>query len=296
VTRDTRVLTDGWTFLEGPRWHDGRFWASDFYTNTLFTVGLAGDVETVVEVPGQSSGLGWLPDGDALLVSMKDRCLLRLHDGELQVHADLSGVLAGLVNDMVVDRHGRAYVGSFGFDLFAGEALQPSAIAIVEPDGSVRLGAGDLLFPNGPVITPDGATLVVAESFGQRLTSFTIADDGSLADRRTWADLRAPEGRGGAPAAGGAVVPDGTTLDAEGCIWVADAGPGQRAVRVREGGEIVDEVSGDGANVYACALGGDDGTTLVLCTATSSDPAEAASARSARLLTCTVEVPHAGLP
>jgi sugar lactone lactonase YvrE len=285
VTHATRVLTDGWTFLEGPRWHDGRFWVSDFYTRSLLAVSPDGEVETLAEVPGQSSGLGWLPDGDAVVVSMRDQRLLRLRDGVLSDHADLSGVLTGLVNDMVVDRTGRAYVGSFGFDLFAGEAMAPSAVAIVEPDGAVRLGAGDLLFPNGPVITPDGSTLVVAESFGQRLTAFTIAGDGSLTDRRTWADL-----------SGAGVVPDGTTLDAEGCIWVADAGASQRAVRVREGGEIVDEVSGEGANVYACALGGPEGTTLVLCTAPSSDPAEAEAAKGARLVACTVDVPHAGLP
>jgi sugar lactone lactonase YvrE len=290
VTRDTQVLTDGWTFLEGPRWHDGRIWASDFYTNTLFAVTLDGDVERLAHVEGQSSGLGWLPDGDAVLVSMKDQRLLRLHDGELSHHADLSGVLSGLVNDMVVDRNGRAYVGSFGFDLFTGEAVRPSAIAVVEPDGAARVAAEDMLFPNGPVITPDGTTLIVAESFGQRLSAFTIQEDGSLTDRRTWADLSAaagPEGR--------AVVPDGTTLDAEGCIWVADASAG-RAVRVREGGEVVDEVAVDEGIVYACALAGDDGRTLVLCTAPTSDPAEAAAARGARLVTCTVDVPHAGLP
>jgi sugar lactone lactonase YvrE len=290
VTHDTQVLTDGWTFLEGPRWHDGRVWASDFYTNTLLAVTLDGDVERVAHVEGQSSGLGWLPDGDALVVSMKDQRLLRLHDGQLSQHADLSGVLRGLVNDMVVDRHGRAYVGSFGFDLFAGDAVQPSAIALVEPDGSARVVAEDLLFPNGPVITPDGGTLIVAESSGLRLSAFTIEADGSLADRRTWADLGADPGTGRR-----AVVPDGITLDAEGCTWVADASSG-RAVRVREGGEIVDEVTVDEGNVYACALAGDDGRTLVLCTAPTSDPAQAAALTGARLVTCTVDVPHAGLP
>lgn len=294
VAYDTQVLTDGWTFLEGPRWHDGRVWASDFYTNTLFAVSLDGTLEEVAKVPGQSSGLGWLPDGDAILVSMKDARLLRLHNGELTEHADLSGVLRGLVNDMVVDRHGRAYVGSFGFDLFAGDPVQPSAIAMVEPDGTARVVAKDMLFPNGPVITPDGATFVVAESFGQRLSAFTIQPDGSLTDRRTWAAL-GPGPAHDAAMSGSAVVPDGITLDAEGCIWVADASGG-RAIRVREGGEVVDEVTVDGANVYACTLAGNDGRTLVLCAAPSSDPAAAAAARDARLLTCTVDVPHAGLP
>jgi sugar lactone lactonase YvrE len=181
-----QVLTDGWAFLESPRWHDRRFWLSDFYRQTVFTVGLDGSTEKIAHVPGQPSGLGWLPDGTPLVVSMRDRRLLRIGaDGSLSEHADLNGVLRGWMNDMVVDEMGRAYVGSFGFERDV-EPVCPSGVALVEPDGRARLVADDLYFPNGMVITPEGA-LVVAESRGNRLTAFDIEPDGSLTNRREWA-------------------------------------------------------------------------------------------------------------
>ncbi len=277
-----RVLTEGWTFLESPRWHGGRFWCSDFYTGSVLAVGLDGSVETVVHVPNQPSGLGWLPGGDLLVVSMRDRKVLRLHDGELRQHADLSGVATGHLNDMLVDRRGRAYVGNFGFDLMAGEALRPAALALVDPHGGVRIAARDMLFPNGMVVTADGRTLVVAETFARRLTAFTIAPGGTLVERRVWA----PFDR---------VSPDGLALDAEGCIWVADA-THRRAVRVRPGGEIVEEIAHEGDGIFACTLGGENGRTLALCTAASFDEIVAKTSRSARLLVCDVDVPRAGLP
>jgi sugar lactone lactonase YvrE len=294
------VLVDGYTFFECPRWHDGRFWVSDFYTRSVLAVSLDGQVEQILTVEGQPSGLGWLPDGDLLVVSMKDQKVLRVHDGSASVHADLSGLAKGHLNDMVVDAAGRAYVGAFGFDLMAGDTPVPSVVVRIDPDGRAVVAADDMLFPNGTVVTPDGGTIIVAESLGQRLTAFSVQADGSLADRRVWASLGSGRAEDAlAAAAGGgdgsSVTPDGTSLDAEGCVWVADAS-GMRAVRVREGGEIVDEVGGDGLNVYACGLGGDDGRTLVLCAAPTFAESEASTNRRAKLLTATVDVPHAGLP
>ena len=283
------VLVDGLRFGEDPRWHDGRLWFSDFYDHRVATVGSDGEVETVVEVPGQPSGLGWLPDGRLLVVSMRDLRVLRLEpDGELVEHADLSGVATFLANDMVVDRHGRAYVGNFGFDLHrdlverdVGDVLtdHPTAtLAIVEPDGSVRPGPDGLHFPNGMVITPDGSTMVLAETLALRLTAFTIDADGSLGDRREWAALELR-------------TPDGICLDAEGAVWFANATAGE-CVRVAEGGEVLDVVATD-MPVFACALGGDDGRTLHLVSAPDSHPDVVAEARRGRILTTRVDVPGA---
>lgn len=275
------LLIDGRTFLEGPRWHDGRLYVSDFFDHQVLAVGADGSVEVVCEVPSQPSGLGWLPDRRMLVVSMLDRRLLRLEpDGELVTHADLSEVAAFHCNDMVVDARGRAYVGNFGFDLHGGAAPGPATMARVDPDGSVHVAAEDLLFPNGTVITPDGSTLIVGESFGRRLTAFDVADDGALSGRRVWADL-------------GELAPDGICLDAEGAVWIAE--PRRGGVhRVLEGGEVTDVVD-TGGKCFACMLGGDDRRTLFALVAEESSP-EGAAARSARILTTRVAVPGAGLP
>jgi sugar lactone lactonase YvrE len=275
------VLTEGWTFLESPRWHAGRFWCSDFYTGSVIAVDMDGHTETVAHVPEQPSGLGWLPDGDLLVVSMRDRKVLRLHDGVLREHADLSSVATGHANDMVVSDDGYAYVGNFGFDLMRGERPRPAVLAGVGVDGTVRAAARDMMFPNGAVISADGTTLIVAETFARRLTAFTIRAGGALSERRVWAALDR-------------VAPDGLALDAQGCIWVADA-THRRAVRVREGGEILDEIAHEDAGIYACALGGDDGRTLALCAAPSYEERVATASREAKLLALTVDVPGAGL-
>jgi sugar lactone lactonase YvrE len=217
-------------------------------------------------------------------VSMTDRTLRRLgHDGSLDVHADLSEHAGGHLNDMVVDEVGRAWVGNFGFDLMAGGDLVPATLVRVDPDGSVTPVAGDLLFPNGSVITPDGSTLIVGETYGARYTAFTIAADGSLTDRRIWAETAG-------------IAPDGCALDAEGLIWAADA-LGNRCVRVSEGGEIVDEVAApEGLGVYACMLGGDDGRTLLMCLAPDYFEHNRRAATEASLVTTTVDAPRAGRP
>ena len=283
TTRELSVVVEGMTFTECPRWRDGRLWFSDFYTQRVLAVAPGGEPEEVATVPNQPSGLGWLPDGRLLVVSMRDRKLLRQESsGELVEHADLAGVAGGYLNDMVVAADGTAYVGNFGFDLMAGEALAPAALAKVDPDGTVAVASEPLMFPNGSAITPGGSTLIVSESFGNRMSAFDIAADGTLGPRRDWAALDGPFG------------PDGMCLDADGAVWVADA-LGSRVLRLAEGGTILDEiVIGEGA--YACMLGGDDGRTLFICVAPDFYAEARAAAREARILSTTVDVPHAGLP
>ncbi|HYZ97112.1 MAG TPA: SMP-30/gluconolactonase/LRE family protein [Acidimicrobiales bacterium] len=284
AARTFETLAEGGGFFEGPRWHDGRWWVSDFYRHTVFAIAPDGTHEEVLTVEGQPSGLGWMPDGSLLVVSMKDRQVLRRSpDGTMSAHADISEHCGGHANDMVVDTSGHAYVGNFGFDLMAGETPCTTALVRVTPGGAVAVAADDLAFPNGMVITPDGSTLIVGESFGARYTAFTIGDDGSLRDRRVWA---AVDGVG----------PDGCALDAEGHIWAADA-LGRRLVRVAEGKGVVDEIPGpEGLGVFACMLGGEDGRTLLVCAAPDFLERNRSQASEAVLLTTRVDVPHAGLP
>jgi len=275
------ALLDGLAFPEGPRWHDGRLWFSDMHQHRVVAIDTDGHAETIVEVPNRPSGLGWLPDGRLLVVSMTDRRVLRLERNSLIEHADLSSLATFHCNDMVVDAGGRAYVGNFGFDLDAGETPTPAALVLVTPEGSAKVAADDLMFPNGTVITPDGRTLIVGESFGARLTAFDIADDGSLSNRREWART---EG----------AVPDGICLDEEGAIWVASPISAE-VLRVREGGQVTDRIKVE-TQAFACMLGGDDGRTLFICTAASSNPEECRASASGRIETLQVAIPRAGLP
>ena len=249
------LLVDGLGFGEGPRWHDGRLFFSDFVRGQVLSLGPDGQLTVEAELDDRPSGLGWLPDGRLLVVSMHQlRVLRREADGSLVTHADLSSVAVGAANDMVVAADGTAYVGSFGSDLLAGEERRPARLAIVRPDGSVTAGDTELQFPNGSVITPDGRTLVVGETLAARYTAFPIGDDGSLGPARLWAEV---PGRS----------PDGCTADAEGAIWFADAS-GHEVVRVREGGAVPQTITFD-RTCYACALGGDDGRTLYVLTCSS---------------------------
>ena len=297
--RELRRLLDGGAFFEGPRWHDGRWWVSDFYRHLVLTVGVHGRTEEVMTVEAQPSGLGWLPDGSLLVVSMTDhRILRRSPDGEVSLHADVGEHCSGHLNDMVVDDRGRAYAGNFGFDLMAGADPRPAALIRVDPDGTASIAAEDLLFPNGSVITPDGRTLIVGETAGARYTAFTIAEDGSLGDRRIWAQVApTPPMTTLAETLGQLQFgPDGCGLDAEEHIWSADE-VGARCARLAPGGEIVYEVAmPDGLNVFACMLGGEDGRTLLMCAAPDFHQEARSAAREAVLLTTTVDVPHAGLP
>jgi sugar lactone lactonase YvrE len=276
------TLLDGLVFGEGPRWHGDRLWLSDMHDHTVLTVDLAGKREDVLQVAGKPSGLGWLPDGRLLVVSMQDRRLLRREaSGALVTHADLSALCTGDCNDMVVDGAGRAYVGNFGFDRHRGEEPRTACLARVDPDGAVTRAAEDLWFPNGTVITPDGRTLIVGETLAHRLTAFDVAADGTLSNRRVWASLDG-------------VFPDGICLDADGCIWVTDA-RGPAILRVREGGRVEERVPTGDRHAFACMLGGADRRTLFVCTCTGSGPAMAEK-REGRIETVRVAVPGAGLP
>ena len=285
--RDVVELFSGGGFFEGPRWRDGTWWVSDFYRHTVSRIAPDGTETVVVEVPGQPSGLGWLPDGSMVISSMKDHKVLRFADGELSVLADLEGMVGGVLNDLITDGKGRTYVGNFGFDLMAGAKAEAADLIRVDPDGTVTVAATGLFFPNGTVITPDGTTMIVGETTGNRYSAFTIADDGSLSDRRSWADWKGTDTF---------VSPDGCSLDADGHIWMADAS-GNRCLRVAPGGELVEEIRVPGdLGIYACQLGGDDGTTLLLCAAPDFLEHNRAAAREAALFTTTVDVPHAGRP
>lgn len=300
MERKLDTLTEGGAFFEGPRWHDGRWWVSDFYRYAVYTYDTAGREEQVLAVEPGPSGLGWMPDGSLLVVSMRDHRLLRRDavTGEVDVVAEFGEHCGGVANDMVVDAVGRAYIGNFGFDLMGFEDPRPTTVVRVDPDGTVSVAADDVWFPNGSVITPDGSTLIVGETMGCAYAAWTIGDDGSLSDRRTWAQLapRPTLGPFMEMVAQELVAPDGCCLDAEGHIWSADA-VGRRVIRIAEGGEIVEQIDApEGLSFFACMLGGDDGRTLLLCTAPDYFESARLAAREAVLFTTTVDVPHAGLP
>jgi sugar lactone lactonase YvrE len=279
--RTLKTLLDGLCFPEGPRWHDGHFYFSDMHAHRVIASDLSGKSEVVCEVPNQPSGLGWLPDGRMLIVSMRDRKLLRLDPGGLKVAADLSALASFDCNDMVVDGKGRAYVGNFGFDLHAGAKPSFAELVMVEPDGKARVVAREMRFPNGTVITPDGRTLIVGESTGRRLTAFDIAADGSLSNRRVWADL-------------GENIPDGIALDAENAVWVA-LPQRSEVIRVREGGAVTERIK-VATDAFACILGGPGRRTLFIATAPTSDPEQCRAKRAGKIEYTEVEVPGAGWP
>jgi sugar lactone lactonase YvrE len=275
------VLLDGLTFPEGPRWHEGRLWFSDFYSHRVIALSPDGKAETIVEVPERPSGLGWLPDGRLLAVSMLDRKLMRLDPGGLVVHAELGEVAGGPCNDMVVDGEGRAYVGNFGYDRHGGEEYRTADLARIDPDGSVCVAARDLDFPNGMAITPDGRTLICGESHGCRLTAWDREADGGLTNKRLFADIE-PN------------FPDGICLDAEGAVWAADPRHNE-CIRVAADGTVVERISTGALGAYACMLGGADRRTLYICTNTASG-LKAAEAKGGRIEAVQVSVPGAGWP
>lgn len=275
------TLVDGLAFAEGPRWHNDRLWFSDMHSQCVMTADLSGKTEVICHVEGDPSGLGWLPDGRLLIVSMRDRRLLRLDQAGLVEHADLSELASWYCNDMVVDLQGRAYVGNFGFDLHNDEKPRSAEIVLVQPNGEARVVSDDVTFPNGSVITPDGKTLIVGETFGGQLSAFDIETDGSLANKREWAPIQG-------------ALPDGICLDAEGGIWVASPVSAE-VFRIHEGGEVSQRVKVE-TQAFACMLGGPDRKTLFVLTAGSSLPAECKAKRDARIEIMEVDVPGAGLP
>ncbi|MFK8023336.1 MAG: SMP-30/gluconolactonase/LRE family protein [Ilumatobacter sp.] len=287
---DWTLVIDGIDFGEGPRWHDGRLWFSDFYQQTISSVEIhpdgSGTRHVELAYDGRPSGLGWLPDGRLLFVSMLDRKVMRQEaDGSIVEHADLSHVAAGHCNDMVVSSAGIAYVGNFGFDFEGGDAVASTTLAVVFPDGQVTADSHELLFPNGAVLTPSENTLIVGESFGGQYTAFTLDDDGGLTEPRVWASV---EG----------TAPDGCTLDTDGGIWFSDA-VGRQVVRVVGSGDIDDPSTirmSTPNNTYACMLGGDDGQTLFVLTADDAQPDVVAGAGTGAIYATRVDTTHAGLP
>ena len=234
-------------FPESPRWHDGRLWVSDWGASEVIALDLAGRSEVVAHVPSLMC-IDHLPDGRLLTVSSANRALLRQEpDGSLVTHADLTALGEKPWNDIVVDGRGNAYVNNIGFDFPDGE-FAPGIVALVTPDGTARRVADGLAFPNGMAVTPDNTTLIVAESYGQKLTAFNIVSDGTLSNRRTWAELDDH--------------PDGICLDAEDAVWYGDVSS-KRCVRVREGGAILQVIDLD-RGCFACALGGPERRTLFM--------------------------------
>ncbi|GAA1031157.1 SMP-30/gluconolactonase/LRE family protein [Virgisporangium ochraceum] len=267
----------GLAFPEAARWHDGHLWFSDMHDERVFRVDGPGSVTEVAHVPGHPAGLGWLPDGRLLVVSMHDRKVLRLDPDGLVEHADLTHVATWHCNDMVVDARGRAYVGNFGDGTAPGTPLLPADLALVYPDGTVAVAASALEFPNGAAVV-DG-TFVIAETRAEppRLTAFDVAPDGTLGNRRLFAEF-------------GPESPDGLCVDAEGAVWFASWSTNE-VIRVREGGEILDRRSTGDAGAYSCVLGGPDGRTLFVCVAATWMPEESRRTRTGRILSTPVDVP-----
>jgi sugar lactone lactonase YvrE len=274
-------VAGGLTFPEAPRWHDGALWLSDMHAHAVLRLGADGTLTAVAEVPGCPSGLGFLPDGRMLVVSMHDRRVMRLDPDGLHQHADLSELAPWHCNDMAVDANGRAYVGNFGDASAPPDPPAPTVLIAVEPDGRAQVVADELMFPNGIAVADGGATLIVAEtrSVPGRLSAFGIQPDGGLGDRRVLAEFAAGE------------LPDGIVLDAAGGIWVAMPFSGE-VVRVSPAGAVTERIKVDSA--YAVALGGPDGRDLFVCTAPSWVPEEAARLRGGAVLRTRVEIPAAG--
>ncbi len=282
-TLTSEIVAEGFFFLEGPRWHEKRLWLSDMMGGVVYALDGGGRAEAVVAVPERPSGLGFLPDGTPLVVSMRDRHLYRIEGGALVLHADLSRLAVGDINDMVVDQHGRAFVGNMGFDYWKDpDAFVPGTIIVVEPDGAARVGAGGFDFPTGMAIDSDCSRLIVAESYGKRLKAVDIAADGGLDNPHTFADL-------------GEHTPDGICLDAEGAVWVAAYLQGL-FLRVQEGGAISHVVKPTARRAVACQLGGDDGRTLYCLTSSGGSERRRSSEKGARVESLRVEVPGAGSP
>ena len=266
-------------FPEGPRWRDGKLWVSDILGGKVRAIDASGTAEVIAELH-RPSGLGWLPDGRMLVVSMVRKKLMRLDPEGLIAIAGFESLIGGSVNDMVVDPQGRAYVGGTqGRDAPPGSGK----VLLVTPEGEVRVAADGLEGPNGPAITPDGKTFIIAETRAGRLTAFTIRADGSLTECRLFAQLDN-------------AMPDGICLDAEGAVWVGDY-PNSQFLRVREGGEIADRIPTPGRWSVACMLGGQDRRTLYLMTAvTTMEDFMGRGIADGRIERVRVDVPGAGLP
>jgi sugar lactone lactonase YvrE len=280
VIEDVELVLDGLGIGESPRWHDGRLWLCDWGAQEIIAVGADRRSEVITTMSSFPFCIDWLPDGRLLIVSARDGQLLRREaDGSLATHAGLAGLADPPWNDIVVDGRGNAYVGNIGFE-FPGGEFKPGVLALIKPDGSARQVADGMAFANGIAVTPDNSTLIVAESYGNVLTAFDIAADGGLSNRRVWAAL-------------GDGAPDGICLDADGAVWYGDV-PNKRCVRVAEGGEVLQTIELD-RGCFACALGGEDWTTLFMVAA-EFPAGMAPGARTGRLLSAQAPAPAAGWP
>ena len=299
-----KLLVENVYFSEGPRWHNNKFWFSDFYQHAVFSVDANGVLEKIVDIPNQPSGLGWLPNGDMLIVSMHDQKLMRFSDGVLSLHSDLSHLTKFTCNDMVVDNDGHAYIGNFGTTQHNID-VKPTCLIHVTPDGKASIVAENLEFPNGTVITPDGKKLIVGETYAGRLTAFDINSDKTLSNRQTWAKMmptwifyvskvrrflkQVPKETNFAPR-----VPDGICLDEGMGIWVASPTTFE-VFRIEEGGNVTDIISTP-QRAYACMLGGESGKTLYISTANDSTPEVAMSQPMGKIYTTEVKFARAGNP
>jgi carbohydrate kinase (thermoresistant glucokinase family) len=264
----TRLLLGGLMFPEAPRWRDGRLWFTDQHARRIVRVTPQGEAQTVARMDDLPGGLGWLPDGRMLVVSMTKRQVLVLEEGVLKPYADLSRLASFHCNDMLTDARGRCYVGNFGYDLHGGAGQSPAELILINAQGECSVVARDMVFPNGCALSPDGATLLVAETFASRITAFDVAADGGLSNRRIWAQL-------------GDAYPDGICLDKAGMLWVA-APNRQSLLQLREGGEILRSVTPLGSP-YACMLGGDDGDLLFIASSETDDPESAREQKRGRI-------------
>jgi sugar lactone lactonase YvrE len=264
------VFAAGLGLGESPRWHGGRLWVCDWTAGQVLSFGPSGERRVELTMSGFPFSIDWLPDG---------RAVLTCPDGVVTADGTAYGSHAQGWNEIVVDAYGNTFINTVGFDFAAGEEPGPGSIHVLGPDGSTRQVADDLRFPNGMAITPDGGTLIVAESYGPCLTAFDLAEDGALSGRRVWAPLDD--------------APDGICLDADGAAWVASV-PGQNCVRVAEGGEVLERADAD-RGCFACMLGGDDGRTLYAVAATWGG-VEQVGGRTGQVLTHRTPSPHAGRP
>ncbi|MCK9993183.1 MAG: xylono-1,5-lactonase [Alphaproteobacteria bacterium] len=281
-TLQLETLAEDFAFLEGPRWRDGKLWVSDVFGKVIYTVTPDGARSKVLDVPEGPSGIGFLPDKTPVIVSMEDRCLYKIINGKLVLHADISKLVNSNINDMVIDARGNAYVGNLGYDLFGGAEMKLTNFILVTPDGKAREVANGLAVPNGPVITPDGKTLILAESMGRRLTAFDIQPDGALSNRRVFADLAGAE-------------PDGICLDAEGAVWFAAINR-RGFLRVKEGGEITHKIETGKRMAIACTLGGADGRTFYGLTYEGAFRDISKGGRNSRIETVRVDAGASGSP
>jgi len=294
--RSYEVLLSGGSFYESPRWRSGAWYVSDLYRGTVWCMDDAGDTTTVTaRIDDFAGGLGWRQDGAILVVSMTKRQIVAVDPwGTQTVHSDLSDRSSSRLNDMITDSKGRAWVGNYGFDLMSGEAPRTGSLFYVAPDGSASIAATGLMFPNGAVLARRESVLIVGETFAGRYTQFDVAPGGTLVHRRAWAEF------GDVPKVTTVaemreelrVIPDGCALDSEGCLWVSDV-KGRRAIRVAEGGRVLDEVQLTAGHCYACGLGGPDGRSLVLCIAPGSAQKARRSASDAVMVRVRVPVPAA---